>query len=50
MLLSPVLSAIQNSFWWFLFFIAFVVAGIVVQIRANQSYEIESYNRLEAEY
>ena len=50
MLLRPVSAAIQNSFWWFLFFIAFVVAGIVVQIRANRSYEIESYNRMATEY
>jgi hypothetical protein len=49
-LLRPVSAAIQNSFWWFLFFIGFVVAGIVVQIKANRSYEIESYNRMAEEY
>ena len=48
-LLSPVSTAIQNSFLWFLFFILFVVAGVLVQIGANQQYEIETYNRLAAE-
>ena len=46
MLLSPVLSAIQNSFWWLLFFLVVAGAGIFVQIRANRSFEIEAYNRL----
>jgi hypothetical protein len=50
MMLRPVSTAIQNSFWWFLFFIVFVVLGIVFQIRSNQEYEIESYNRMESGY
>jgi hypothetical protein len=42
---SPVTAAIQNSFWWLLFFVVVAGAGIVVQIRANRAYEIEAYNR-----
>jgi hypothetical protein len=45
---SPVLTAIQDSFWWLLFFIVVAGAGIIVQLRANQAYEIEAYDRLEA--
>jgi hypothetical protein len=39
--------AIANSFWWFLFFLVMAGAGIVVQIMANRSFEIEAYNRFE---
>ncbi len=45
---SPVLSAIQDSFLWLVFFVVVAGAGIVFQIRANQAYEIETYNRFEA--
>jgi hypothetical protein len=45
LLLNPVLTAIQNSFWWLLFFLVLAIAGIVVQIGANRAYEIEAYNR-----
>jgi hypothetical protein len=45
---SPVLSAIQDSFLWLVFFIVVAGAGIVVQLRANQAYEIEAYDRFEA--
>jgi len=47
MLLNPVLTAISNSFWWLLFFLVLAIAGIVVQIGANRSYELESYNRFD---
>ena len=47
MLLSPVLTAIQNSFWGLLFFLVVAGAGIFVQIMANRSFEIDTYNRLE---
>jgi hypothetical protein len=50
MMLRPVSTAIQNSFWWFLFFIVFVVLGIVFQIRSNRQFEIDSYNRMESGY
>jgi len=45
MRLNPVMTAISNSFWWLLFYLVLAIAGIVVQIGANRSYEIESYNR-----
>jgi len=45
LLLNPVLTAISNSFWWLLFFLVLAIAGIVVQLAANRSYELESYNR-----
>jgi hypothetical protein len=45
LLLNPVMMAISNSFWWLLFFLVLAIAGIVVQIGANRSYELESYNR-----
>ena len=45
---SPVLTAIQDSFWWLVFFIVVAGAGIVFQLRANRAYEIEAYDRLEA--
>jgi uncharacterized protein involved in exopolysaccharide biosynthesis len=38
--------AIRNSFWWLLFFLVVSIAGIVVQIRANRTFEIDTYNRL----
>ncbi len=46
---NPVKTAIDNSFWWLLFFVVLTIAGIVVQIRANREFEIESYNRLQGE-
>ncbi len=45
---NPVMSAIQNSFWWLIFFVAVALAGIVVQIQANRDYEIDTYNRMAA--
>jgi len=44
---NPVRLAIQNSFWWLLFFLVVAVLGIVFQIQANRSFEIDSYNRWE---
>jgi hypothetical protein len=43
-LLGPVWAAISSSFWWLLFFLAMSIAGIVVQLWANRSYQIESYD------
>jgi hypothetical protein len=42
---NPVQSAIQNSFWWLLFFVVVSIIGVVFQIRTNQAFEIEEYNR-----
>lgn len=38
--------AIENSFWWLLFFLVMVVLGKMAQIQANRDFEIDTYNRL----
>jgi hypothetical protein len=43
---NPVRLAIENSFWWLLFFLVVAGLGIVAQIRANRTFEIDTYNRL----
>ena len=43
---NPVKLAIDNSPWWMLFFLVMLVLGTVAQIRANRSFEIDTYNRL----
>jgi hypothetical protein len=43
-LVGPVAAAIANSFWWLLFFLVVSAAGIVVQLWANRSYQIEGYD------
>jgi len=43
---NPVRLAIENSFWWLLFFLVVAGLGIVVQIQANRAFDIEEYNRL----
>jgi hypothetical protein len=48
MLLDPVRMAINDSFWWLLFFLVVGIAGIVVQIRDTAGFEAEAYNRLES--
>lgn len=42
---GPVKVALNTSFWWLLFFIVMAAAGVIFQIRANRSYEIDTYNR-----
>lgn len=42
---SPVATAVTDSFWWLLFFLVVGIAGFVVQVRVNSTYEIEEYNR-----
>lgn len=44
---NPVKQAVDNSFWWLLFFLVVAGLAIVTQIQANRSYEIDSYNRWE---
>ena len=43
---NPVKLAIDNSFWWLLFFLVVAGLGIVFQIQANRTFEIDTYNRL----
>jgi hypothetical protein len=43
---NPVKLAIDNSPWWMLFFLVMLVLGTVAQIRANRTFEIDTYNRL----
>ncbi len=46
LLVGPVLLALQNSFWWLLFFIVVAGSGVYVQLMANKDFEAETYNRL----
>ena len=46
MLENPVRLAIEQSFWWLLFFLFVAGFGIVFQIQANRSFEANTYNRL----
>jgi hypothetical protein len=46
LLRNPVKLAIENSFWWLLFFLVVAGLGIVAQIRANRTFEADAYNRL----
>jgi hypothetical protein len=46
---NPVKYAIDDSFWWLIFFLVIAILGVVTQIQANQGWEVESYNRLEGE-
>ena len=41
---NPIRSALSDSFWWSIFWIALVVMGIIVQLQANRAYEIEPYD------
>jgi hypothetical protein len=46
LLRNPVRLAIENSFWWLLFFLVVAGFGIVFQIQANRTFEADTYNRL----
>ena len=43
---NPVRLALDSSFWWLLFFLVVAGLGIVFQIQANRSFEVDTYNRL----
>ncbi|NCF67800.1 MAG: DUF4203 domain-containing protein [Chloroflexi bacterium] len=44
---NPVQHALSDSPFWFIFAIILVIAGVVVQLRANRAWEIEPYeNRI----
>lgn len=43
---NPVKLAIDNSGWWLLFFLVVAGLGIIAQIQANRTFEIDTYNRM----
>jgi hypothetical protein len=45
---NPVQTAVDESFWWLLFFLVIAGFGIVAQIRQNREFEIETYDRMSA--
>ena len=45
LMLDPVKKALDESFWWLLFFIVVAGLGIIGQIRANRDFEAEAYDR-----
>jgi hypothetical protein len=48
LLMGPVITAIQNSWLWLLFFLVVAGGGIWFQFVTNRDYEIEEYNRYAA--
>ena len=45
LMMDPVKTAIDESFWWLLFFLVIAGLGIIAQIQANRSFEAEAYDR-----
>ena len=45
MLTAPVLFAMRDSWFWFLFFVVVAAAGIYFQLQTNRDYEFEEYDR-----
>jgi hypothetical protein len=50
LMLNPVAAALEDSFWWTLFALVLVVAGVVAQLRTSQGFEVEEYNRLSVDW
>ncbi len=48
LMLDPVRTAIDESFWWLLFFIVVAGLGIIGQIQSSRDFEAESYDRYAA--
>lgn len=46
LLQNPIKLAIDNSFWWLLFFLVVAGLGIIAQVQANRTFEADTYNRL----
>lgn len=44
---NPVKHALDDSFWWLIFFLVMAVLGAVAQFQANKGWEVEQYNRME---
>jgi hypothetical protein len=45
MLTAPVLIALNDSWFWFLFFVVVAAAGIYFQLQTTRGYEVEEYDR-----
>jgi len=45
MLTAPVLFALRDSWFWFLFFVVVAAAGIYFQLQTSRLYEMEEYDR-----
>jgi len=45
LMMDPVKTAVDESFWWLLFFLVIAGLGIIAQIQANRSFEAEAYDR-----
>ena len=45
LIMDPVKTAVDESFWWLLFFLVIAGLGIIAQIQANRSFEAEAYDR-----
>jgi len=43
---NPIQAIMNDSFIWTLLFIVMAIAGIALQIAANRTWEIETYNRM----
>ena len=43
---NPVKLAIDNSFWWLLFFLVVAGLGMAAQIQTSRTFEADEYNRL----
>ncbi len=50
MLIAPVLSAINDSWLWFLFFVVMAGTGIYFQLQTNRAYDVEEYDRWSTVY
>ncbi|GMQ79106.1 MAG: hypothetical protein BMS9Abin02_1662 [Anaerolineae bacterium] len=44
LMVDPVKTALDESFWWLLFFIVVAGLGIIGQIRVNRDFEAEAYD------
>lgn len=44
LMMDPVKTALDESFWWLLFFIIVAGLGIIGQIRVNRDFEAEAYD------
>jgi hypothetical protein len=45
MLTAPVLTALNDSWFWFLFYVVVAAAGVYFQLQTNRAYDVEEYDR-----